>query len=125
VSAGTIGKVETGTATPSLGLFRRILVVAGLHLVVVDSDACVVQPMGDWDQLCDGAGRRYPSHLDTIVDPKPGEWWGDIYGLTRPPETFRRDRESRDVQRARSQWEVRAAKYRSVPPPPYPRGWFD
>jgi transcriptional regulator with XRE-family HTH domain len=123
-SAPTIAKVETGAMTPSIALFGRVLGVAGLHLVVVDSDARVVQPMDDWDDLCDGAGRRYPSHLDTIVDPVAGEWWADIYGLVRPPETFRRDRASRDMQRARSQWEVRVAKYRSVPPPPYPPDWF-
>jgi DNA-binding XRE family transcriptional regulator len=124
VAAGTIGKVETGAVVPSLALFRRVLAVARLHLVVVDSTAHVVPPMRTWDELCDGAGRRFPAHLDTIIDPKPGEWWGDVYGLTRPPETFRRDRESRDMQRARSQWEVRVAKFRSVPPPPYPPDWF-
>jgi hypothetical protein len=33
------------------------------------------------------AERRYPAHLDTVLDPAPGEWWGDRYGLARPPET--------------------------------------
>ena len=44
--------------------------------------------MRDWEDTRDGAERRYPSHLDTILDPEPGEWWADIYGLARPPETF-------------------------------------
>ncbi|MEU5563954.1 hypothetical protein [Micromonospora musae] len=53
-----------------------------------------------------------------IVRPEPGEWWADIYGLARPPETFYRNRDVRDAMRRRSQWEVRVAKYRNVPPPP-------
>jgi hypothetical protein len=74
--------------------------------------------MEDWDDTRDGAERRYPSHLDTILDPEPGEWWADIYGLARPPETFHRSREMRDAQRRRSVWEVRVGQNRGVPPPP-------
>ena len=61
-----------------------------------------------------------PSHLDTILDPEPGEWWADVYGLARPPETFYRNRAVRDVMRRRSQWEVRVAKHRNAPPPAQP-----
>jgi transcriptional regulator with XRE-family HTH domain len=121
---GAVAKVETGVMMPSLTLLLRMLAAARLHLVVVDSDARVVRPMADWDDTRDGAERRYPSHLDTILDPLPGEWWADIYGLVRPPETFHRNREARDVRRARSQWEVRMAKFRSVPPPPTPPHWW-
>ncbi|GAB3371556.1 hypothetical protein GCM10027452_31140 [Micromonospora halotolerans] len=39
----------------------------------------------------------------------------------RPPETFYRDRAYRDALRRRSQWEVRVAKYRGVPPPRDPQ----
>ena len=69
------------------------------------------EPMKDWRDTRDGAERRYPSHLDIILDPRPGDWWADQYGLTAPPETFRRDRAVRDMQRKRSQWEVRVAKF--------------
>jgi transcriptional regulator with XRE-family HTH domain len=120
VSQSAVSKIEAGALTPSVALFQRILGAAGLWLVVVDAKGCVVEPMEDWDDTRDGAGRRYPSHLDTILDPEPGEWWADKYGLMRPPETFRRDRELRDAQRARSQWEVRVAKNRFLPPPPDP-----
>jgi transcriptional regulator with XRE-family HTH domain len=120
VTQAAISKVEAGTMVPSLALFQRILAVAGLSLVVVDARGRIVQPMEDWDDTRDGAERRYPSHLDTILEPRPGEWWGDRYGLMRPPETFRRNRMVRDMQRKRSQWEVRVAKYRNVPPPPDP-----
>jgi transcriptional regulator with XRE-family HTH domain len=120
VSQAAVSRVEAGTLVPSLGLLQKILGIAGLWLVVVDGAGHVVEPMEDWQDTRDGAGRRYPSHLDTILDPRPGEWWGDRYGLMRPPETFRRDRAVRDMQRARSQWEVRVAKFRNVPPPPDP-----
>ncbi|HET9518471.1 MAG TPA: helix-turn-helix transcriptional regulator [Actinoplanes sp.] len=123
-SRGAVAKAETGALVPSLPWLLRVFAVAGLHLVVVDSDGHVVRPMGDWDDTRDGAERRYPSHLDTILDPRPGEWWADVYGLVRPPETFHRDRAARDIQRTRSQWEVRVAKYRSVPPPRMPPNWW-
>lgn len=118
VAPSTIGKVEAGVMVPSIEVLERLLGAAGLYLVVVDQDGHVVPPMEDWDDTRDGAERRYPSHLDTILDPKPGEWWGDTYGLARPPETFHRSRELRDAQRRRSQWEVRVAQNRHVPPPP-------
>jgi transcriptional regulator with XRE-family HTH domain len=121
-SRATVGKVEAGLMVPSLGLFVRMVAAAGLWLSVVDGDGHVVQPMDDLVDTLDGAERRYPSHLDTILDPRTGEWWADQYGLTRPPETFRRDRAVRDAQRLRSQWEVRVAKYRHDPPPPMPYG---
>src|SRR5690606_4407178 len=79
-----------------------------------------VQPMRDVADIHDGGDRRYPAHLDTILDPRPGEWWADKYGLARPPETFYRDRQRRDALRALSRWEVRVKLYRGVPPPPDP-----
>ncbi|MEU3456188.1 helix-turn-helix transcriptional regulator [Micromonospora sp. NPDC006766] len=114
----TIGRIEAGTLTPSLAMLHRIISVAGFRLAVVDESGRVLKPMRDRSDLRDGAERRYPSHLDVITDPEPGEWWADRYGLARPPETFYRDRAVRDALRRRSQWEVRVAKYRSVPPPP-------
>jgi transcriptional regulator with XRE-family HTH domain len=125
VSQSAVSRMETENLVPSLGLLQRVLGAAGLSLVVADAHGQVVQPMADWDNTRDGAERRYPSHLDTILDPEPGEWWADIYGLARPPETYYRDRDFRDQQRRRSQWEVRVKKYRHVPPPPNPvlRRW--
>jgi len=120
VSRSTIGKIEAGTLMPSVALLQRVLGAAKLSLVVVDDEGHVVKPMKDWPDTQDGAGRRYPSHLDLVLIPRPGDWWADEYGLTAPPETFRRSRAMRDMQRARSQWEVRVAKLRHVPPPPDP-----
>lgn len=121
VASSTIARVESGNRTPSLQLFYRLVAAAGLFLVVVDRKGRVLQPMLDRDDLRDGAERRYPSHLDTIVDPEDGEWWADAFGLARPPETFYRDRQMRDAQRRRSQWEVRVKKYYNSPEPPDPR----
>ena len=124
VSQAAVSRIEAGTQVPSLRLFLRLLAVAGLRVAVVDDERRIVLPMAEWGDTRDGAERRYPAHLDTILDPEAGEWWGDVYGLVRPPETFWRDRESRDYQRARSQWEVRVAKHRQDPPPPlYPPGY--
>ncbi|MFI6229785.1 helix-turn-helix transcriptional regulator [Micromonospora echinospora] len=117
----TVGRIEAGRSTPSLDLLQRIIAVGGLRLAVVDESGRVIQPMRDWDDTRDGADRRYPSHLDTILDPGPGEWWADVYGLARPPETFHRDVKDREARRRRSQWEVRVAKYRDQPPPLDPR----
>ncbi|MEV4810630.1 helix-turn-helix transcriptional regulator [Micromonospora avicenniae] len=118
VHHATVGRIEAGRLAPSIELLCRIIGVAGHRLAVVDEFGRVLRPMHDWADTRDGAERRYPSHLDAILDPEPGEWWADIYGLARPPETFYRDRDVRDAMRRRSQWEVRVAKYRNVPPPP-------
>jgi len=121
VSPTTVGKVETGKLAPSLDLFQRLIGAAGLFLAVVDQDGHVIVPMGDRADIRDGAERRYPSHLDTILDPRPGEWWADIYGLARPPETFHRDRNLRDAMRRRSVWEVRVKQQRHEREPPDPQ----
>lgn len=125
VSAATVGRIEAGSLRPSLAVLEAVLAVAGIRLVAVGADNRAVPPM--WDapdgNLRDGAGRRYPSHLDVIVDPTGWDWWGGRYGLARPPETFLRDRERRDVQRRRSTWEVRVARFRSVRPPPTVAQW--
>ncbi|MDG4822620.1 helix-turn-helix transcriptional regulator [Asanoa sp. WMMD1127] len=121
---GTIARIESGDLTPSLAMIEKLLGACGFQLVAVDHEGCVLRPMRDTEDTLDGAGRRYPAHLDVILDPLPGEWWADIYGLARPPETFYRDRARRDRQRRRSQWEVRVKKYRFVPPPPTARGFY-
>jgi transcriptional regulator with XRE-family HTH domain len=117
VPQSTLARIESGQRTPSLNVFQRLLAAAGLSLVVVDGEGRVVRPMRESDDTRDGGNRRYPSHLDTILDPVPGEWWGDNYGLARPPETFYRDRGRRDAMRAMSEYEVRARLHRHESPP--------
>jgi transcriptional regulator with XRE-family HTH domain len=122
VSAASIGEFETGATTPSLAVLQRVLNAANYQLVVVDVDGHLVTPLEVWQDVTDGAGRRFPAHLDTILDPVYGDWWADVYGLTAPPETFRRNRKYRDWQRQRSRWEVRVKMLRSAPPPRFPYG---
>src|SRR5690606_20693180 len=92
---------------PVLPTFAKMIAIAGLWLVMVDNEGHIVQPMRDIDDIRNGGGHLYPSHLDTVLDPRPGEWWGDQYGLARPPETFHRDPRRREAQRARSVYSVR------------------
>lgn len=120
VAHSTVAKFESSATLPSLDTLVRLLGVASLVLVVTDHEGNVVQPMQVWDDTLDGAERRFPAHLDLIIDPKPGEWWADRYGLARPPETFHRERGYRDAKRALSQWAVRVAQHRNEPPPPNP-----
>ncbi|MER7459528.1 helix-turn-helix transcriptional regulator [Micromonospora sp. NPDC126480] len=120
VAPSTVARVEAGNLAPSLAVLDRLLGAAGLYLVVVDQNGRIIQPMAVWDDTRDGAGRRYPAHLDTILDPEPGEWWADIYGLARPPETYHRCPVEREMRRRLSVWEVRVAQNRAVPRPPNP-----
>jgi transcriptional regulator with XRE-family HTH domain len=123
VSPTLVAAIETGDRTPSLPVLLRLLNAANYQLVVVDADGRLAVPLEVWQDVADGAGRRYPAHLDTILDPEFGEWWADEFGLARPPETFRRNRTYRDYERRRSQWEVRAAQQRFAPRPELPHGW--
>ena len=120
VSASTVARAESGSIEPTLSVFARMLAVAGLHLVMVDEGGHVVTPMRDIPDTRNGGGWRYPSHLDVILDPKSGEWWGDHYGLARPPETFHRDHDRRRAMQRRTAWEVRAKRNLGEPPPPDP-----
>jgi transcriptional regulator with XRE-family HTH domain len=123
VSASAVAAMETGAITPSLRTLQRLLEAAKYQLVVVDAAGRLVLPLEVWPEVADGAGRRFPAHLDTILDPEFGEWWADGYGLTRPPETFRRNRTYRDYLRRLSRWDVRATKPPFRPPPRLPIGW--
>lgn len=120
VSPATVGTLEKGTGAPSLAVLQRLLHAANYQLVVIDQCGRLVLPLLVWQDTVDGAGRRYPAHLDTILDPELGEWWADGFGLARPPETFRRNRAVRDYERRRSRWEVRVAQQRDQPQPRQP-----
>ena len=117
VTQSTVARAETGGIVPTLPVFERLLATAGLRLVVVDDDGHVIQPMRDIPDTRHLGGWRYPSHLDVILDPRGGEWWGDRYGVARPPETFHRDHARRLAKQKRSRWEVRANRVRGMPPP--------
>jgi transcriptional regulator with XRE-family HTH domain len=120
LSPATIGAIETGDRIPSLPALIRLLLAANYQLVAVDAEGRLVLPLLVYHDVADLAGRSLPAHLDTILDPKYGEWWADVYGLTAPPETFRRDRAYRDWQRRQSRWEVRVRQLRLLPRPVRP-----
>jgi transcriptional regulator with XRE-family HTH domain len=101
VSPATVGRVEAGTLAPSVDVFQRLLDSAGLYLAVVDADGPVVEPMGEHPILVDKGGRRYPSHLDILLDPEGGDRWFTIPGIYRPTESFWRNRNERDWNRGR------------------------
>lgn len=123
VSPACVAATEAGRSTPSLAVLQRILNAANYQLVVVDASGRLVLPLQVWDGVADLAGRRFPAHLDTIVDPVQGDWWADAYGLARPPETFWRDRKRRDYERRLSRWQVRVAQLRGEPMPQAPFEW--
>jgi DNA-binding XRE family transcriptional regulator len=113
VSISSIRRMETEAMDPRLSQLRQLLSLVGWRLAVVDENRREIRPMLELDgDLRDGADRRFPPHLDLILDPDLGQWWGDIYGLTAPPETFNRSRDMRDWRRARSQWDLGRARRR-------------
>lgn len=84
VSASTVSRTEAGRTTISLAPLAQLMRAAGLRLVVVDENKRRVPPLKEPLATRDLADRRFPAHLD----PEPGEWWGDHFGLVRPPETL-------------------------------------
>jgi hypothetical protein len=105
--------MEVGRLDPRVGQLQGLLDLVGWSLVVIDAEGRFVVPLKEYQgDLRDGAERRFPAHLDTILDPQWGEWWGDTFGLARPPETFTRDRRLRDQRRAASQRDLYRGPYR-------------
>ena len=80
-----VERIEAGRIDPRIGQLQQALDLVSWSLVVV------------------------------ILDPERGEWWGDQFGLARPPETYTRSRAKRDEQRARSQRGLYRGEFR--------RGW--
>ncbi len=75
VAASTVSRMETGKIVPDVGLFARILEVAGLRLAVLDADGHEVVPVPE-DAVRDNQGRRFPAHLDVAPpDEVPYERW--------------------------------------------------
>jgi transcriptional regulator with XRE-family HTH domain len=113
VSRSLIAKIESGTFDPKVGQLQLLFDQVGWGVTVTDVNGYLVLPLREFEgNMCDGADRRYPAHLDVIVDPQHGEWWADSFGLARPPETFRRSRAARDDQREQSQYELGRGRYR-------------
>lgn len=125
VGHSSVSRAEAKAGVPSVVAFERLMAVAGLVLVVAeevpahDDGAAgglrVVVPLSEFGGDCrDGADRRFPAHLDLVLDPVHGQWWADVYGLLSPPETFYRHPGVRRARQSLSRWEVRHTG-------PYPR----
>lgn len=75
VSAGTLGRWESGRRAPTLPELERALALAGWRFVVVDGQGVVVDPMRP-DAVVDRSGRRYPAHAEVRPVPPGGDGWG-------------------------------------------------
>ena len=80
VGTATISRIESGSCSPTVALADRVLSAGGLILVAVepagDDGVRFVPPLTELNDDCrDGADRRYPAHLDLVVDPFENEWW--------------------------------------------------
>jgi len=99
ITQSTLSRIEAGRSIPNVATLLRLLRVGWMHLAVVDDRGRWVSPLQEPPETRDLAGRRFPAHLGLILDPGPGEWWGNRFGLVRPPETFHRDPEARRAHR--------------------------
>ena len=63
VAASTLSRIETGRIVPDVGLFSRIVAVAGLRIAILDAEGCEIGPVSD-GAVRDNQGRRFPAHLD-------------------------------------------------------------
>jgi transcriptional regulator with XRE-family HTH domain len=121
ISRSVIDRIESGAVEPRVAQLCTLLGLVGWHLGVMDETGGLQSAL---DHLThpwrDGGERHYPAHLDLIVSPERGEWWGDWLGYQSPPETYQLDRAARDVRRAQSQWDLKRGPYRARPNVPRP-----
>lgn len=121
ISRSVIDRIESGAVQPRVAQLGTLLGLVGWHLGVIDETGRLAPALEHVAHpLRDGGDRHYPAHLDLIVAPERGEWWGDWLGYQSPPETYRLDRAARDVRRAQSQWDLRRGPYQTRPNAPRP-----
>jgi transcriptional regulator with XRE-family HTH domain len=83
VPRSTVDRAEAGQVVPRLPTFMALLGALGYELVAVDRAGTRLELDDEHDALRDGAGRRFPAHLE--ADRTPGyfeqgrlmrRWWG-------------------------------------------------
>ena len=101
VSKSAVAAAESGTRDLGVAVLTRAAQLAGLRLALLDPTGAEVEGMTP-GAVRDGAGRRFPAHLDT----RHGDvdWWHgrERYARTQPWYTFDRCRWTRDQWRDRS-----------------------
>lgn len=103
VSHSLVARIETGDIVPTTAMLCRIMAMAGLRLVVVDSDGALVDPVSE-HVARDNAGRRYPEHLDVNpVEMAPSEYLWRPRRERHAPKAWFQLREERDRRRAELQ----------------------
>jgi transcriptional regulator with XRE-family HTH domain len=98
IAASTVTHVEARRRDMPVSLLDRAASLAGLRLALLDTEGTEVDPMSE-DAVRDGAGRRFPAHLDTRHGDE--DWWHGPhrYDRQRPAFTFDRTRAARDSRR--------------------------
>jgi HTH-type transcriptional regulator/antitoxin HipB len=102
IDRARVARVETGQVHLTVPEFARMLAVGGLRLAVVDRAGAEVHPVSP-DSVMDGAGRRYPAHLDvrTLTD-RPYRVVLEEHRYAHPRSTWYELRSARDRHRALS-----------------------
>ena len=110
VPLSTISRLEAGTRKDALfGTVARLARAAGARVLVADADDNPV-PAIPHENLCDGAGRHYPAHVDVRRVVTDADWWGcwwssgdpikkTIWADKAPLFSFDLSRELRDYRR--------------------------
>lgn len=101
LSQASIAQAETGRRGLSVDALSRLAARAGLRLALLDDSGGEAAPMSA-EAVRDGAGRRFPAHLDTRHGDE--DWWHgrERYSRQQPWYTFDRARRTRDVWRERT-----------------------
>ena len=91
MSKGAVAAAETGSRGMDARVLAHAAALADLRLVVVDAAGDEVPGMSP-NAVRDGAGRKFPAHVDTRYVEEG--WWHDNhhYGRRRPWYTFDRER---------------------------------
>jgi transcriptional regulator with XRE-family HTH domain len=100
-SKTALAAAERGARDMPVSVLARAAASVGGRLSVLGAGGDELTPM-DARAVHDGAGRRFPAHLDTRYGDQ-GWWHGpERYSRRRPTYTFDRNREFRDDRRRRT-----------------------
>ncbi|MGY2001739.1 helix-turn-helix domain-containing protein [Blastococcus sp. SYSU DS1024] len=96
VSKSTVAAVESGTTGMDARLVAAAARLGGLRLGLLDDEGRPVAGMAA-GTVRDGAGRRFPAHLDTMLSEERAWRWEHQPRLRQPTYTFDRRRPEEDA----------------------------